>query len=40
MQHQLLRTIRDEHHSLAAMLDALQIVLARGRATRPSAISS
>ena len=35
MQHQLLRTIRDEHHSLAAMLDALQIVLARGPGDAP-----
>ena len=35
MQNQLLRTIRDEHHSLAAMLDALQIVLARGPGDAP-----
>jgi hemerythrin-like domain-containing protein len=35
MQHQLLRTIRDEHHSLAAMLDALQMVLARGPGNAP-----
>ena len=35
MQHQLLRTIRDEHQSLAAMLDALQMVLARGPGDAP-----
>lgn len=35
MQHQLLRTIRDEHRSLAAMLDALQMVLARGPGDAP-----
>ena len=30
MQNQLLRTIRDEHQSLAAMLHALELVIARG----------
>jgi hemerythrin-like domain-containing protein len=35
MQHQLLRTIRDEHHSLAAMLNALQMLVARGPGDAP-----
>jgi len=35
MQHQLLRTIRDEHHSLAAMLNALQMLGARGPGDAP-----
>lgn len=35
MQNQLLRTIRDEHQSLAAMLNALQTVLARGPGDAP-----
>ena len=36
MQNQLLRTIRDEHHSLEAMLDALQTVTARGPGDAPA----
>ncbi len=35
MQNQLLRTIRDEHQSLEAMLHALQTVLARGPGDTP-----
>lgn len=35
MQNQLLRSIRDEHQSLAAMLHALQAVLARGPGDAP-----
>lgn len=35
MPTHLLRTIRDEHHSLAVMLDALQMVIKRGPGPAP-----
>lgn len=35
MPNHLLRTIRDEHHSLAVMLDALQMVIKRGPGAAP-----
>lgn len=35
MPTHLLRTIRDEHHSLAVMLDALQMVIRRGPGPAP-----
>ena len=35
MPSHLLRTIRDEHHSLAAMLDALHMVIKRGPGPAP-----
>lgn len=35
MPTHLLRTIRDEHHSLAVMLDALQLVIKRGPGPAP-----